>query len=57
MLDVTDPLALEDSIGRHAIREVYHLAARLSAVAEQEPQQAWQINVDGLRNVLDGSFP
>ncbi len=51
-LDVTDPAALADVIGRNGIRVIYHLAAQLSAVAEHNPQEAWRINVDGLRNVL-----
>ena len=55
VLDVIDPAALEDVIGRHRIGVIYHLAARLSAVAEEEPQRAWQINVDGLRNVLEAA--
>lgn len=55
VLDVTDPAALADLIGRHGIRVIYHLAARLSAVAEADPQNAWRINVDGLRNVLEAA--
>ncbi len=54
-LDVTDTAALADIIGRNGIQVIYHLAARLSAVAEHDPQEAWRINVDGLRNVLEAA--
>jgi nucleoside-diphosphate-sugar epimerase len=55
ILDVTDRAALDDVIARNEIRIIYHLAARLSAVAEQDPLLAWRINVDGLRNVLEAA--
>lgn len=54
-LDVTDPAALAEIISLNRIRVIYHLAARLSAVAEHDPQEAWRINVDGLRNVLEAA--
>ena len=55
VLDVTDAQAVEDALRRHRIDLVYHLAARLSAVAEDDPADAWRINVDGLRNVLEAA--
>ena len=55
VLDVTDPAALQDTLKRLEIDVVYHLAARLSAVAEQDPLGAWEINVGGLRNVLEAA--
>jgi len=53
VLDVTDAAAVEETLSSHGIHTVYHLAARLSAVAEQDPDTAWRVNVDGLRNVLE----
>ena len=53
LLDVTEPAAIEETLHRLQIDRVYHLAARLSAVAEEDPNSAWDINVDGLRNVLE----
>jgi len=32
---------------------IYHLAALLSRVAEENPQLAWKINIGGLYNVLE----
>ena len=55
MLDVTDPARLQEICARHDVEIIYHLAARLSAVAEQDPLEAWRINVDGLRNVLEAA--
>ena len=51
--DVRDGPALEAVVGQYEIDTVYHLAALLSAVAEQKPQLAWDINVNGLINVLE----
>jgi nucleoside-diphosphate-sugar epimerase len=53
VLDVTDAAAVEEALSSHGIEIVYHLAARLSAVAEQDPDSAWRVNVHGLRNVLE----
>jgi nucleoside-diphosphate-sugar epimerase len=55
LLDVTDGAAVRDAFGRLEIDVVYHLAARLSAVAEDDPANAWEINVGGLRNVLEAA--
>jgi len=48
---------IKDNLARvvkeYDIDTVYHLAAMLSAVGEQNPQAAWQVNMDGLHNVLE----
>ncbi len=51
--DVTNKTDLENLIKKHQINEVYHLAGLLSAGGEKDPQAAWQINLNGLRYVLD----
>jgi len=53
MLDVTDAGALAEVAKRHAITQIYHLAAALSATGEQHPQWAWNLNMTGLQNVLE----
>lgn len=53
VLDVTDAAALAAVIGRHRITQVYQLAAMLSATGEANPRQAWDVNMDGLLNVLE----
>ncbi len=52
-VDVLDKPALEEIIDEYKITEIYHLAAMLSANAEQKIALAWKINVEGLLNVLN----
>ncbi|MDX1643910.1 MAG: L-threonine 3-dehydrogenase, partial [Thermoanaerobaculia bacterium] len=52
-LDCTHERRLERIVERHRIDTVFHLAALLSAVAEEKPQVAWRINMEGLYNVLE----
>jgi len=53
MLDVTDAAALAAVVKRHAITQIYHLAAALSATGEKHPMWAWDLNMKGLLNVLE----
>lgn len=50
--DVRDAEKLESLIEKYQITEVYHLAGLLSAQGEKDPALAWDVNVNGLRNVL-----
>lgn len=52
-LDVMDRGQLHNVVKKHGIKQVYLLAALLSATAEQKPMLGWQLNMDGLFNVLD----
>ena len=52
-LDCTKMRQIEDVIRRHDIGSIYHLAAMLSAVAEDRPQNAWDLNMGGLYRVLE----
>src|SRR6185503_9707071 len=52
-LDCTRPDQVQDVVRRHNITAIYHLAAVLSAVAEEKPQAAWSLNIDGLYTVLE----
>ena len=52
-IDVLDKQRLFDVIKKYNISEVYHLAALLSATAEQKPALGWDLNINGLSNVLD----
>ncbi|MFN5621776.1 MAG: NAD-dependent epimerase/dehydratase family protein [Flavobacteriales bacterium] len=53
VLDVLDKAGLEACISKYNVKEVYLLAALLSATAEKNPEFAWKLNMDGLFNVLD----
>jgi len=54
-LDCTQAQQLEDIVRRHQVGTIYHLAALLSAVAEEKPQIAWNLNMGGLYNVLEAA--
>ena len=52
-LDVLDKDALFSIVKKHGIKQIYLLAALLSATGEQNPMFAWKLNMEGLFNVLD----
>jgi nucleoside-diphosphate-sugar epimerase len=54
-VDCMDPHHLTRVMQIHHVDTIYHLAALLSAVGEQRPLQAWQLNVTGLVNVLEAA--
>ncbi len=53
LLDATDKLAIERAIDKHQIKEVYLMAAILSAKAEKIPNKAWDLNMSTLFNMLE----
>lgn len=53
VIDVMDANALLEIVKRHQITEIYLLAALLSATAEKMPKFGWDLNMQGLFNVLD----
>ncbi len=55
LLDVLDTAGLDRLLQKGQFTQIYHLAAVLSAVGEQNPTLAWKINMDGLLNVLEGA--
>jgi len=44
---------IAEVVRKHGIDTIYHLAAILSAKAEGNPQLAWNVNMNGLFNVLE----
>lgn len=52
-LDIRDFSALTAIAEKQKIDTIVHLAGILSAVAEEKPQLAWDINMTGLTNVLE----
>jgi nucleoside-diphosphate-sugar epimerase len=52
-LDVTKKQDLSKVILDHKIDTIYHLAGILSARGEQDPLTTWDVNVNGLLNVLE----
>jgi nucleoside-diphosphate-sugar epimerase len=53
VLDVMNKSALEQLVADHDITQVYQLAAMLSATGEAAPLKAWDLNMDGLLNILE----
>jgi nucleoside-diphosphate-sugar epimerase len=52
-VDVTNRESIEEIADRYQIDTIVHLAALLSAVGEKNPTVAWDVNVNGLLNVLN----
>lgn len=51
--DVCNGEQLLDIVKKYNIDTIYNLAALLSAVAERKPQMAWNIQLNGLMNILE----
>ncbi len=54
-IDVMDKNRLDEIFKKHNITQVYLLAALLSATAEKNPRFAWDLNMEGLFNVLNAA--
>jgi len=52
-LDIRDQSGLQKLVESYQVDTIFHLASLLSAVAESDPQLAWDININGLLNVLE----
>jgi nucleoside-diphosphate-sugar epimerase len=52
-LDVLDRASVAKLVTDEGITQVYQLAALLSASAEKAPLSAWNLNMDGLLNILE----
>jgi nucleoside-diphosphate-sugar epimerase len=53
IVECLDIKSIGKIVEEHQIDTIYHLAALLSANAENNPKLAWQVNIQGLLNVLD----
>ena len=52
-IDCTNDQQVNDVVRRYDVGAIYHLAALLSGIAEERPQAAWTLNMDGLYRVLE----
>jgi len=52
-IDVAKKETVEPVIKKYKIDTIYHMAAILSAVGEEKPWLCWDVNINGLKNVLD----
>ena len=53
LLDVLDAKKTVEICKKYQVNTIIHLAAILSAVAEKNPQLAYNINMNGLHNMLE----
>jgi len=54
-LDVTNRDDVFNFVEKNKINTIYHMAAILSAVGEAKPSLAWDVNMNGLYNILEAS--
>jgi nucleoside-diphosphate-sugar epimerase len=55
VIDATDLNAIKAIINKYSIKEIYHLAAILSAKGEEKPLSTWDINIKMMLNVFEAS--
>jgi len=53
IIDTTNAQSISALVQKYSIDTIYHLAALLSATAEENPQLAWHVNMNGLQTVLE----
>lgn len=53
LLDVTKKEDILEVVKKYNIKQVYLMAAMLSALAEKNPKKAWDLNMNSLFNILD----
>ncbi|GAA4308827.1 NAD-dependent epimerase/dehydratase family protein [Pontixanthobacter gangjinensis] len=53
LLNATDELHIREVVEKYEVREVYLMAAMLSATAEKAPMKAWDLNMDSLFHILN----
>ncbi|MBK9107499.1 MAG: NAD-dependent epimerase/dehydratase family protein [Saprospiraceae bacterium] len=53
LINVLDQESIRQAVLKYNVTQIYHLAAILSARGEQDPINTWNINMQGLLNVLN----
>lgn len=54
-LNILNKTRLSEVIKKHNIEVIYHLAAILSAAGEKNPNLCWDVNINGLYNILEAA--
>lgn len=54
-VDVRDRDAVNRLVKEKGVDTIFHLAAVLSATGEEQPRMAWEVNMEGLLNVLEAA--
>jgi len=55
LLDITGRDSIAAVIKGHRVNSIYHLASLLSATGEDNPQSLWEVNMNGLINILEAA--
>ena len=53
LVDATDIKAVENIVNKYSIKQIYHLAAILSAKGEEKPLWTWDLNIKMMLNVFE----
>ena len=53
LVDINDPNKLTEIVKKHKVDTIVNLAAILSAVGEENPGKCWDVNMNGLYNILE----
>lgn len=53
IVDINDPNKLSEIVKKHKVNTIVNLAAVLSAVGEDNPALCWDVNMNGLYNILE----
>jgi nucleoside-diphosphate-sugar epimerase len=53
IVDISKKENLKETVKKHDVDTIYHLAAVLSATGEQDPQFAWNLNMGSIYSVLE----
>jgi len=54
-MEVTRRETIEEVVDKYHVDTIYHMAAILSATGEKNPHLAWDVNMNGLYNVLEAA--
>ena len=52
-MDITDKESVEKVVKKYDIDTIYNMAAILSAVGEEKPLVCWNVNINGMYNILE----
>jgi len=53
IVDINNAKQVADVVEKHKVDQIINLAAILSAVGENNPQACWDVNMNGLYNILE----
>lgn len=55
-LDITDKLTIEKVVKKYDIDTIYNMAAILSAIGEEKPALCWNVNINGMHNIIEVAY-